>query len=269
MAEHIDLDGYPIIRLDQVRLLDTDTLMNASRDAFQLQLSLSEDTVNGPIPPMVSYLKKQLHIMNTEIAKRAASERIDSLLQSKNIQEDMKLTFSKRREHVVADRMSENLSPRATVSAPSSLIDAKMPPSVSLVEAPIAETSASVSSSASSAFVPLPLPSELRKQKIVASDDDDQSGIGNGDALGEGASIMPHRVSSNSSNSRRPRSGANDSISRKAQTVINQQFGNSFIVAPIEKRKRFYPQKKEAPEVTVEKERQERLDRLDSTFLPH
>ena len=65
-----DLSAYPVIRLDQLSLLDKSTLARAKVDVSELLVSLRSDE---PSSQMIFYLQKQLDAMSAEEVRREAA----------------------------------------------------------------------------------------------------------------------------------------------------------------------------------------------------
>ena len=72
----VDIDGYPIIRIDQISSLDTSSLKQARHDATTL---LQEIRAESQSSPLVSYLCRQIAAMEHEESSRAAAERVQAL----------------------------------------------------------------------------------------------------------------------------------------------------------------------------------------------
>lgn len=77
-----DLEGYPIIRLDQIPMLEMDTLVQVEEDGLCLLNSLLEEE-GGVDNPMVKYLQRQVEQTRAEIVQRNASTRILDLLEGR------------------------------------------------------------------------------------------------------------------------------------------------------------------------------------------
>ena len=98
-----DMAGFPVLRLDQISQVDTEMLERALEEVPELVLGMHEDAkLSGePVPKLAAYLQKQIDAMNAEVTKRAAEDRVFSILQgSADIFSDYKdilgkpLTFS-------------------------------------------------------------------------------------------------------------------------------------------------------------------------------
>jgi hypothetical protein len=79
-----DLSAFPVIRIDQIPLVQSDTLQHAITEVVELVESMNAD--EGPKPPLLFYLQRQLDAMGIELTNRAAKERIHSLLNGANLQ---------------------------------------------------------------------------------------------------------------------------------------------------------------------------------------
>ena len=77
--EKPDLDGYPILRIDQLSLIDIPTLEKSIPDAKVLIENLREESGKSQ-KSMIKYLQKQLNQTEKEIATRTAEDRVNSLL---------------------------------------------------------------------------------------------------------------------------------------------------------------------------------------------
>jgi hypothetical protein len=79
-----DLDGYPILRIDQLTLIDVSTLEKSVPDAKALMENLREESNKSgggkSQKSMIKYLQKQLDQTVKEIATRAAEDRVNTLL---------------------------------------------------------------------------------------------------------------------------------------------------------------------------------------------
>jgi len=72
-----DISAYPIVRIDQIVLLDDAMLDKTCRDAQLLLNSLRNDE---PSSQMIFYIQKQLDSMRCESGRRAAEKRVSKLL---------------------------------------------------------------------------------------------------------------------------------------------------------------------------------------------
>lgn len=273
-----DLSGFPIIRIDQIPLVDSDTLASAKKEIKSLISSLLAESPDG-VPPMVHYLRKQSEAMSSELMNRLAQDRINALLSGATA-----LLNEDRNRYGLADDDDDEQS-TSSMSA-------------------ITEKSAAspAKPAASSYFQPLPLPSEVRgrgetkpvsfAEKAMPIDSSKYNQVSQASAptfkrsesspLGiamssrstdgkEGAAMEystnapDSTISEQSSQQRapkRPISGDNRP-SRRSQQLINEKFGSMFIVAGGERKRRPLPVKKVIESVD-EKNSRERLERYPS-----
>jgi hypothetical protein len=73
-----DLSGFPVIRIDQIPLVDSKTLKEAYVDVKDLIKNLIAES--EAVPPFVHYLRKQNDAITAELLNRAAQDRINKLL---------------------------------------------------------------------------------------------------------------------------------------------------------------------------------------------
>lgn len=78
-----DLSAFPVIRIDQVPNVESNVLQNAILEATELAKSMNAD--EGPKPPLLFYLQRQLKAMYDELASRDAKNRIHNFLAGKNL----------------------------------------------------------------------------------------------------------------------------------------------------------------------------------------
>lgn len=79
-----DLDGYPILRIDQLSLIEISTLEKSIPDAKALIVNLREESLacggGKSQKSMIKYLQKQIDQTEKEIATRSAKDRVNALL---------------------------------------------------------------------------------------------------------------------------------------------------------------------------------------------
>lgn len=282
MSKTADLSGFPIIRIDQIPLVDSDTLVNAQKEIRSLVSSLLTESP-GSVPPMVHYLRKQNEAMQSELTNRLAQERINALLSGATA-----LLSEDRNKYAIVD--DDDLS----TSSMSAITEKSM-------QSPSIKTKPNSEPLINTSFQPLLLPSELKgrsappaavtssKAMPIDSASYKQSTPSNASSFKrsetspigiaitsrstdgrEGASsehiisTPDSPVSEHSAQQRpakRPASGDNRP-SRRSQQLINEKFGSMFIVTGGERKKRPLPVKKVVESVD-EKNSRERLERYN------
>jgi hypothetical protein len=242
---NIDLDGYPVLRIDQISFIDSNILQNADKDVLDLITSLRSSNDDSQ-HSLAIYLEKQLNAMRKELTLRAASDRISSLLESS--QSLLKNNDSLRHSN------NAHLRPDVPVSN-----DIYITPKTGDNTA----NNLKCNTHSISKFQSIPLPSQLQKNDSFMCNDDKQIKEDTYDNLIESSSIPD--LSSNKIKrddkdlpTQRPRS---EISIRKSTMITNLNFGTSFIVAPTEQKRRFYP-KKEKLESEEDKKEKERISRL-------
>jgi hypothetical protein len=210
----VDLDGFPVLRLDQISYIETDVLEKAQHEVAELIIKMNLEGDKSQ-KSFVYYLNKQLDEMEKEIAKRIAEARVLALLEGR----DDGSTFEFRSRQPLI----QPLSPQSTVSkeSTSTIQDEQRTPIVK----------------AKPKFEPIPLPSEIRKQTMSIPQTSQSSRSEQDVQL---KSSKSDEQSSEENQPKRPKSGQ---PSRRSVAVVEENFGNSFIVGAIEKRKRFYPKR--------------------------
>jgi len=116
--EKPDLDGYPILRIDQLSLIDVTTLENSVPDAKALMESLRQESNKGggrSQKSMVKYLQKQVDQTMKEIATRAAEDRVNALLNGSK-----KLLVRAISPNLDREKNRDNISPVASADVVSS-----------------------------------------------------------------------------------------------------------------------------------------------------
>ena len=169
-SQLVDLSGFPVIRIDQIPLVSSDTLQSAMVEVNELIASLLAES--STVPPMVHYLRKQNEAMSAELADRSAKERIQALLSG--IGEDVVTAHDVRSRlplSVPANASSSNREPNAKFDPNASQPRDKIEMSTSNG---LTGTVSESDKNYHGAFKPLPLPSELSRMK-GASDSDGSS----------------------------------------------------------------------------------------------
>ena len=278
-ANDIDLSGFPVVRIDQIPLIDSDTLVQAQKDVKSLIASLLAES--DTVPPMVHYLRKQNEATSSELMNRLAQERINSLLSGATT------LLNNDRSKYVLDEDDDVLPKKAG--------------SETVIKTPI--NGAQINNNTTPvapAFQPVPLPSEIRSKRVsslaaspvfansanasvpTASTNSEQptsplnrsksspAGIAmsssrsvsereRGGRRMDASSHDEYAGSESSPPRRRPLSG-DVRPSKRSQEFINNNFGNLFIVAGDGRRRRPLVKKAPAESIEVIKAR-ERLER--------
>ena len=226
----LDIDGYPIIRIDQIASLDTPSLRQAQQDASTL---LQELRADGQPSPLVSYLCRQIESMEREVATRAAADRVQALLNGTC--------------DLLSDRKYESVSIPAPSPKPQKIVTSSSVTSV----AP-SPTSLPNKTAMSQPLLPMSINQPPSSQPVVK--DKPLPVTGTHDPIYE--KIVTDEVPANKTASGRPPSGR----ARRSVAIYNENFGNAFVVAATEKKKRYFPKKviAEDPEVAKQKARDAR-----------
>ena len=150
-----DLSGYPIIRIDQISLVASAVLSKAEPEVLDLMASLNAE--EGPKPPLLYYLQRQLDAMRKELAERSAHERIESILKGTHLV-DEPTSMTRSQSSSSSSVMSRDVSnqsnhiPPAAASSSSVTIPPPTIPTIPTTNAPAV------------AYKRIPLPSELARQ---------------------------------------------------------------------------------------------------------
>lgn len=275
MSQPVDLSGFPVVRIDQIPLIDSDTLVQAQKDVKSLIASMLAES--DTVPPMVHYLRKQNEATAAELMNRLAQDRINSLLSGATA------LLNKDRSKYLVDDDDEPQH----VTKPSADKVVASPAKAPEIVVPV------------QSFQPLPLPSEVRSKRVSAlastlpsialSTSDTATPVANtttneqvsplsrsqsspaGIAMASSRSIsergskridfgQDENAGSDSSPPRRRPMSGDIRPSKRSQEFINNNFGNLFIVAGDGRRRR--PQAKKAPVESIEViKARERLER--------
>lgn len=73
-----DLSAYPVIRIDHIPCVESKVLEDSVSQIVEMIDSMNAD--NGPKPPLLFYLGRQLESMRNELLNREAADRINCLL---------------------------------------------------------------------------------------------------------------------------------------------------------------------------------------------
>jgi hypothetical protein len=174
-----DLSAFPVIRIDQVPLVESTTLQNAISEATELVKAMNSD--EGSKPPLLFYLQRQLKAMLDELASRDAKDRIHHFLAENGLSltsaavcdnDDLQNNLSNQSAATEYNNSSKRHEPRKLISGDSPVMrTSSAPDSLSTVAAAaaIAPVGSSLevdnkSSFPNRAFKRIPLPSELAWQ---------------------------------------------------------------------------------------------------------
>ena len=192
-TEEIDLTAFPVLRLDQIKIIDSSILKKAEIELNELIKSSLDDHHHanhfGDIsreadpqldPPFVKYLRKLVNAITMELTQRVANARIQELLQHPSIdstdvhsgvQRDDDagrnrksiMTHSSTTRSDNRDTAINNTVITATADSPSYITN------TSALTTSTSNKVAILFPVASAAFKPLPLPSQLKRQSTLAS----------------------------------------------------------------------------------------------------
>lgn len=97
-----DLEGYPVLRIDQIPLIPEQILGNAVKDVEELIQNMLQEP-NGSQNTFVQYLRKQLDSMNVELRIRADSGVLTGLLDKtrRSLNNSHELQFQQDKEKIV------------------------------------------------------------------------------------------------------------------------------------------------------------------------
>ena len=328
-----DLSAFPIIRLDQIKLVDKETLSQAGTEVEALLSSLRTDE---PSSQMIFYLQKQLDSMKAEEVRRDAERRVSNLLAgiedalgpqasvSISAVEGKQTTGEVGREPPAITTTTNHASVgvRQSTSAPTDV--SKHSVAAAGFSPPVTPGhSAEVTSSSGSGYVPVRNRSAMVKPRsmkvereekkggieyisLATANDSDNNGSGDGDAShakppdqttparplsatasSSSASKQLEKTKSNETpNAEERKKGSVDAYEsvvkrgkrieenemairkEKQKKILNETFGNTFIVQSTHKKIRFFTKKVavESPEAKLAREKDERkkaaMDRL-------
>jgi len=194
--EDVDLTAFPVLRLDQIKIIDSSILKKAEIELNELiKSSLDDDHADNNSrgnqqmdPPFVKYLRKLVNAITMELTQRLASKRIHDLLHP-SIDVNLHDAHSGNDESVREDAKSRNgvtdrtlfkkyVSHDSTSRQDNSnmiinntIIAANTSNSITNTTNSINDNDiiSSDSKISMSAFKPLPLPSQLKRQSSIAS----------------------------------------------------------------------------------------------------
>jgi hypothetical protein len=232
-----DMGAFPVLRLDQIPRIDSDTLLRSKVDSQALITDLERE--NETPPKLVFYLRRQLESIDKELALRAADARIKSIFQKSHSEPNLYPSG------MVIDVVTVQPTPRepTPIRAGTELREQVQE------------------------FSYVPLPSQTRSQAATSEPTFDKNLYRKQHRASE--DMQPFSAASESRNPGREHTPVNETLvlgtsggpSKKSVEVLYQDFGSQFIVAATERRKRFYPKRK------VEETNDKESDRLERYYL--
>lgn len=257
-----DLSAYPIIRTDEISYLPDDPsfFTTCTRDVYALIESIKGES--DPDRGLIEYLLKQIELLRKEQVKRNAARRIEALLRGEVVDTpsydavappQVQSRGSQEADASITTRPSG--SEDSSKSNSATLGSAKAPGVAAVgINGPVSQSCTNDdSSSVASAPARAAVAAESMSSSSVASP-----------PLREVRPPVYQQSESNiaASNPIIPRRRPTEDgvLSAKVQESLNRSFGVEFVVAPVEKKKRFYMKKKVEvdPEEALDNNRQER-----------
>jgi len=186
-TEEIDLTAFPVLRLDQIKIIDSSILKKAEIELNELIKSSLDDhhhanhfgDISGEAdpqldPPFVKYLRKLVNAITMELTQRVANARIQELLQHPSIDSTDVHTGGYDSIKSIMTHSSTTRSDNRNTVINNTVITATAdsPSYITNTSALTTSTSNKVAIPfpvASAAFKPLPLPSQLKRQSTLAS----------------------------------------------------------------------------------------------------
>jgi hypothetical protein len=197
-TEEIDLTAFPVLRLDQIKIIDSSILKKAEIELNDLIKSslddhhhanhfgdISRETDPQLDPPFVKYLRKLVNAITNELTQRVANTRIQELLLYPSIDSDVQRgVYDSIRGNNDEGRSGKSIMTQSSTIRSdnrNSVINNTVITARCTADSPsyITNTSALTTSTsnkvaipfpvASAAFKPLPLPSQLKRQSTLAS----------------------------------------------------------------------------------------------------
>jgi hypothetical protein len=295
--EEVDLSAFPIVRLDQIGLLNDETLKRCLDEVSSMM-----DRSDFSQQRMAKYLRKQYESMLFEYNERQAAVRVQLLLSG--AVEALNQTYSPRidpRQSLSAEQSSNALKSVGTTTEPSKeapksqdgfLASKKLV----LRDTPVSNNTTTAGSrsepskpvtevrTVSEATLQLPIPSKNESNSsFTAQPLESTAAVRSTDifsAAAGGASTTDATTTPRSTGTKTPRvrkiesPAAEENLpSKKSVEIVYRNFGNEFIVAATERKRRFVPKKEpvETEEDRKARERQERYvpTRLAASPSPH
>ena len=195
--EDIDLTAFPVLRLDQIKIIDSSILKKAEIELNELIKSSLDDQnhanhfgdISGEAdpqldPPFVKYLRKLVNAITMELTQRVANARIQELLQHPSIDStDVHIGgYDSIRRNDDEGRNGKSIMTHSSTTRSdnrNTVINNTVITATADSPSYITNTSALATSTsnkvaipfpvASAAFKPLPLPSQLKRQSTLAS----------------------------------------------------------------------------------------------------
>jgi len=245
-----DLDGFPIIRIDQIPCLDTELLDRALVEVVDLidKMRAEDDKSQKSL---LYYLNRQLAEMQKEVTKRLAEERVLAMLNG--TEEELKVkdrpfleALARQPERNISTSMSDQSHERTQSTRSHSEPTPKPRP----------------------VFQAVPLPSEIRKKQtedrasngssvkpivqsveaidatsVLSSRSNDSYTRTSGTASVQDYPSSPNPSLGSSHPGRPPRRPKSGQPTRRSMQALEQNFGTAFVVGATERKKRFYPKK--------------------------
>lgn len=150
-----DLSAYPVIRIDQIAYVPSDTLRAAVSEVMDLVETMNSD--KGPKPPLLSYLRRQLEQMHAELVDRGARDRISRLISGTNLVGVNDSYIGEYRKKPVDFACSKSEEKRETLPTGNSTGSSRKV----VKSVPVQE---SIQATVNSTYTRIPLPSEIAWQ---------------------------------------------------------------------------------------------------------
>lgn len=283
--EEVDLSAFPIVRLDQIGLLNDETLKRCLDEVSSMM-----DRSDFSQQRMAKYLRKQYESMLFEYNERQAAVRVQLLLSG--AVEALNQTYSPRidpRQSLSAEQSSNALKSVGTTTepskeAPKSLDGFLVSKKLVLRDTPVSNNTTTAGSrsepskpvtevrTVSEATLQLPIPS--KNESFTAQPLESTTAVRSTDifsAAAGGASTTDATTTPRSTGTKTPRvrkiesPAAEENLpSKKSVEIVYRNFGNEFIVAATERKRRFVP-KKEPVETEEDRKARERQERYVPT----
>lgn len=288
--EEVDLSAFPIVRLDQIGLLNDKTLKECLDEVSSMM-----DRSDFSQQRMAKYLRKQYESMLFEYNERQAAVRVQLLLSG--AVEALNQTYSPRidpRPSLSAEQSSNTSRSVNTVAteppkeAPKSQDGFLVTKKLVLRDTPVSHNTTTASTrsevskpvtevrTVSDATLQLPIPSRHQSDSSSVSQPSESSTVvarfsDNASTASGGANTTDATTTPRSTGTKTPRVRKSESPaaeenlpSKKSVEIVYRNFGNEFIVAATERKRRFVP-KKEPVETEEERKARERQER----YIPH
>jgi hypothetical protein len=242
--------GYPVLRIDQLPLIESSILVEAEKDVIDLIESLRKE--GDAQMSLIYYLNRQIDAMQKELSSRAAEDRVRALLEGTTAlltnqsyykpQTPPRIipNFSNPKNENDSQGHSKIYSSQTEEITPSfkAPIDMKSSRRVNSME----QMKNSVTTTKNSEFgplLPMSLNAELRSQSA-----NEKKSAPISEVVSSSRSVHSDHSDNETINSTLKRPSSSNP-SRRAKLVIEENFGNAFIVGATEKKVRYYPKKVE------------------------